>query len=350
MARLYAGDELWAELRRTARTSKRLEAAVAFVGRNPEAVLRWPKDTTLVADVSALSVKTGRTSARGVKKLQKTGAKVRSVADLHAKVYVFDKVAFIGSPNASEHSAHLEEAAVRLTKPAEVAAARAFVRRLWKDASPLPDNLLRQLVKMEPARLGGGGGGGGGARKPSRPTRRGGLADILKGRSLWLDAVSPAEIPTEVERARKRSASRLADDHEVEKAAEVEWTTLNRRTFKKVPEQDYVFVWWEPNPSGKRSPYGRLEGPLRCLGGFDHGRKYAEHRYARAEHGVRKRSVALDAAGIAVLSRLIPRARVASSREHAAHLHERIGGGPALRLKRDHTLALIKLVARLSRR
>lgn len=350
MAKLFAGEFLWAELRRAARRSSRLDAAVAFVGRNPELVLRWPRKTTLVSDVSIASVESGRTSARGVRLLANGGARVRSVAGLHAKVYVFDRVAFVGSPNASEHSASLVEAAVRVVKPAEVEAARAFVRHLWRDASPLPDVLLKQLIRLEPRRAGAFA-----MKRHDKPRglKRGTdrFSDLLQGHNLWLDAVTPEEVPKAVDNARKRTAAQLVRANEVDDVSGVEWTGQTRRIFKSVPEQDFLFVWWEPKPHTKRSPYGRLEGPLRCLGGFDHGKALGEHRFARAEHGVRKVNVALDAPGVASLSRLIPRAKVASSREHAVHLHDRIGRGAALRLAdRYKKMALLNLIKRLSQR
>ncbi|MDP3238076.1 MAG: phospholipase D family protein [Myxococcales bacterium] len=346
MAKLFEGDALWAELRRVARKSKRLDAAVAFIGHSPRSVLRWPKATRLVGDVSGASVAAGRTSARGVKELMKAGAEVRSFAGLHAKVYVFDKVAFVGSPNASEHSMQLREAAVKLTNRNEVENARAFVSRLWRDASPLPDQLLRQLIAMEPKRVGGTGG-----QPPARKKsagRRSGLEDLIAGRAVWLDAVTKGTLVPALTRARETVARQLANDDEVERASEVEWTGLRASDFRTVPEQDYLFVWWEPNPGTKRAPLGRLEGPFRCLGGFDLGKRLGDDRYSRAEHPIRRRSVALDGSGLAALSKLIPRAKVARSRAHAEHLHDRLSRGKVLAIQGGDRRAFLKLIARLS--
>jgi PLD-like domain len=352
MARLIAGAELWREIRRASRTSSRLDAAVAFIGRNPEKLLRWPRRVTIVADVTKTSVELGRTSAKGVQKLIRNGANVRSVPSLHAKVYVFDKVAFVGSPNASQQSTRLEEAAIRLTNARELTAARQYVHRLWRQANPLPGDLLRQLSQLEPRRLGGAGGGGGSRASPRAAIagRRGGLADVLRDRDLWLDAVVRVVVPEQVQQEQERVATKLLDQSEVESTASVEWTSTSKRLYKHIPDQDLLFVWWEPKPKSKRSPYGRLEGPLRCLGGFDLNKRSAGYRYSRAEYGLRKRLLRLDAAGIATLSRLIPRARTGTSKQHAVHLHGRINDGAPIRLRANQRTLFFRLFTRLSRR
>ena len=52
---LIAGDQLWQALRKAAGRSARLDAAVAFIGKNPKEVLRWPAKMTLVTALNKKS-------------------------------------------------------------------------------------------------------------------------------------------------------------------------------------------------------------------------------------------------------------------------------------------------------
>jgi hypothetical protein len=317
-----------------------VDAAVAFVGKNPEKVLYWPKECLLVTDVSEDRVKAGATSASGVSKLLKRGVDVRSRPGLHAKVYVFDNVAFIGSANASESSQALAEAAVMVTAPAEVVRARRFVRSWSNESTPMSELLMRQLRSLEPKR-------GFGSPLPKRfadSVRARRQPVFLNGAGLWLDAVSKQKPGRAVERARSQLAKGFERNEEVSSASGVEWTSMDHSTYRVVPSEDWLFVWWEPT---SRSPHGRLEGPLRCHGGHDLGRGAGECRYSRAEFGVGKRSIRLTAADVRLLSPFITRRKIVGLREDAYKLHDRLYATRPRRLdKGGLSTALVRLLAR----
>lgn len=319
MARLVSGEALWVELRKAARKSRTLAAAVAFVGRNARSVLKWPSGTRLVTALTEDRVKRGATSAKGVKQLVGDGVSVRVHPDLHAKVYVFDRVAFVGSANASESSTRLEEAAVILTKPAEVRAARAFVANLWRGASAVDQRLLSHLAKLEPKWVGVPVGG-----KKTRPVQQRKRRPVfLDGRTIWISAVEPIDVPSSVDRIRDAHATKLVGRDEVSNVSEVDWVTSARRAYRRIPEQDWIFYWWKPT---SRSPRGRLDGPHRCLGGVDLGRRAGGHRYSIPDAPIAASSFALDANGVKLLARLTPKARTDDgSPIFAEHLHDRIG-------------------------
>lgn len=128
MARLLHGEALWSELEQLARRSRRLVAAVGFVGRRPDRLLRWPRGSVLIADLSEVRVREGSSSARGALRLLRKGVEVLSLPGLHAKVFLFDRHAVVGSMNLSEDSrGRLEEAGVLLRRPQELQAVRAYV-------------------------------------------------------------------------------------------------------------------------------------------------------------------------------------------------------------------------------
>lgn len=111
MARLLHGKALWSEIQKLARRSRSLIAAVGFVGKRPDRLLRWRRNSVLIADLSEARVREGSSSARGALRLLRKGVRVFSLTGLHAKVFLFDRHAVVGSMNLSEDSQErLEEA------------------------------------------------------------------------------------------------------------------------------------------------------------------------------------------------------------------------------------------------
>lgn len=84
-----------------------------------------------MADVSIPTVAKGATSPSALAQMLAAGVDVYTAQYLHAKVFAFAKVAFVGSTNASQHSAKvLMEAALKVETKREIRAARGFVESL----------------------------------------------------------------------------------------------------------------------------------------------------------------------------------------------------------------------------
>lgn len=152
MGRLLDGEALWSEIRRLAGRSRRLTAAVGFVGRRPDGLLRWPRSSVLIADLSEGRVREGSSSARGALRLVRKGVEVWSLQGLHAKVLLFDRHAVVGSMNLSEESRErLEEGGVVLSG-AELRGVREYLRRLQHEAIQMSEDILRERAKRQPRR------------------------------------------------------------------------------------------------------------------------------------------------------------------------------------------------------
>jgi hypothetical protein len=136
--------------------SRRSDAAVAYFGQGASKLLPLNKGSRLVVDASELAVRSGQTHPGDLIKLQAHGVRVFSVTNLHAKVFVLGKTAYIGSANASNRSAgHLVEAVVRTADDATVSSARRFVRNLC--LQELTPTILKRLQSMyRPPRIPGG--------------------------------------------------------------------------------------------------------------------------------------------------------------------------------------------------
>lgn len=120
---------VWNEITAAAKnTQKPSHVAVAYFGSKGPSLLPLLKGSTLVADVSIPTVTQGSTSPAALNQLRKAGVDIYSVQYLHAKVFAFETVAFVGSTNASERSAAtLVEAALRIRTKNEIRAVRNFV-------------------------------------------------------------------------------------------------------------------------------------------------------------------------------------------------------------------------------
>ena len=106
-------------------------AASAYFGAGGDSLLPLGSESLLVVDASIPTVQQGATCPISLIRLHKKGVRIFSAQHLHAKMYAFEKSAFVGSCNASSHSANiLIEGAVRLSKKTEVAQVKSFIQAL----------------------------------------------------------------------------------------------------------------------------------------------------------------------------------------------------------------------------
>ena len=110
----------------------------------------------VVVDFSDQAVAAGQTNPAQVLKWIQRGARVRSLAQLHAKVFVFGRTAYVGSTNVSPNSAlRLSEATIRTTEPMAVSSARRHVEALFDGAAPISKVAARAAQsRYRPARSG----------------------------------------------------------------------------------------------------------------------------------------------------------------------------------------------------
>lgn len=152
---------LWPRIRKLAEKAKRKSAAVAYV--TDDRYLKFKEGDILVTDASDEAIKTGQTSVSVLKAALKRKATIASIPGLHAKVYVFDNKAVIGSANLSRESEHRTEVALITDQPAIVSSSlllidefraygdvvdKTFVSRI----SRLPVNKRRSLGRSKRAK------------------------------------------------------------------------------------------------------------------------------------------------------------------------------------------------------
>jgi hypothetical protein len=165
--KFHSDKSVWDVITTSVKHSQRkVVAAVAYIGDDAPQILPLKQGDTLVCNASDASIKSGSTSAAALKALRAKGVKIYNCENLHAKVVVLSRRAFVGSANASKRSReHLAEAVVETTDIDVIAKAREFVERravvhkiITKDqlerlsalpvrkAEPLPPDLFEPLT------------------------------------------------------------------------------------------------------------------------------------------------------------------------------------------------------------
>ncbi|MBZ0144812.1 MAG: phospholipase D family protein [Rhodocyclaceae bacterium] len=130
-SRFLFNASLWAELEKRVPKSKKVEAAIAYLGEGGAALLPLRRGDRLVVDMSLPRVRAGNTDPREVRKLLRRGVEVYSRASLHAKFLILDGTVLAGSANITKSAKErLDEAAILTDDPAAVRRARAIFEQL----------------------------------------------------------------------------------------------------------------------------------------------------------------------------------------------------------------------------
>jgi hypothetical protein len=127
------------------------EAAHQFFPERPE---QRPHDLRIIIDACDTAVKWGLTNPKGIERLLGLTHQVRSLAGLHAKVWVFDdKAALVGSVNLSESSIEQQfQLALEISDRPAVRRIAVWFGRLWERSTPLDSVIVQRLAGLRPIR------------------------------------------------------------------------------------------------------------------------------------------------------------------------------------------------------
>lgn len=156
--RLIANRRAWDEFTPILKPySKTITAAIAYIGSQAAQHLQLSTGSSIIADASARVVRSGSTDPRVLLAWVKSGVKVYSLANLHAKMILADSSsadnpAFlaVGSANASSASANRLYESIMLTDNDETIeeARTALIEWKTRAGSPLSIKHLEELVKQ----------------------------------------------------------------------------------------------------------------------------------------------------------------------------------------------------------
>lgn len=151
---IYA--DLWEKITSLATKAKRKYVAVAYLGTGANELLPLTTGDLLVVDMSLPALRSGQTNPYEIGEYMKRGVEVHSRPNLHAKVFVFDTKAIVGSPNVSRNSQNnLIETAIITNDRETVGAARGLVFSL-RGEYVTPAYLKLCKREYEPPRFGKG--------------------------------------------------------------------------------------------------------------------------------------------------------------------------------------------------
>jgi len=233
---------LWEHLPKLARGSKRRQAAVAYV--SDDSVIRFKKGDTLIVDASEGVIKGGLTSAKVLNRAFQGGVEIFSCPNLHAKVYVFDRTAVVGSSNTSESSAdRLLEAAVITDEPSIVSASRKLIKELQHKSQRIGQAELQRLLKIPVE------------RKVSFGTRRLPSVNVNpQPGATWLVATHPLNMTRYTkEEKRAERGQKIAEEHLAKRSSEAEWIRFSKNSniAKKAQDNDWVIQMWSSKQDGR---------------------------------------------------------------------------------------------------
>ena len=131
----FIANNPWRAIKSAARrTESPSYVAVAYFGSKGDKLLPLSKGSCLVVDASLATVRNGITNPTPLLNLHGNGVRIFTKPLLHAKVFAFDKLGFVGSTNASTRSEkYLTEAIVKVTDQPTLNSIRAFVDSLCND-------------------------------------------------------------------------------------------------------------------------------------------------------------------------------------------------------------------------
>lgn len=147
-------QDVWKRITQLSKTCARAQVAVAYVSKGARNLLTLGPGSLLVVDACEDAVRSRCTNPAELLYFQRKGVEIHSVANLHAKVFVFGSRAIIGSANVSNRSAdYLQEAVVETSERNIVASCRAFVLKLRGEVLERPHLLeLQNLYNSVPAK------------------------------------------------------------------------------------------------------------------------------------------------------------------------------------------------------
>lgn len=138
--------DLWTELAKLAGKHRHMAAAIAYV-TTPH--LRFKRGDLLICDASDESIQSGKTSAETLSALAERGVQLYSATNLHAKCFVIDGAASIGSANMSVQAGSTNIEAMLLTRDIQVVSlVTGFIAQLKEQAHSIDRAFLDRILNL----------------------------------------------------------------------------------------------------------------------------------------------------------------------------------------------------------
>lgn len=284
MTTKFLSFDLWDKIISLAKKAKRKHIAVAYLGNNSTKLIPMRKGDTLVLDITFGAVENGQTDPFEVDKYLRAGVSVFNCTNLHAKVFVFDDRAIIGSSNLSVNSKNnLVEVGIITSDKKIVKDALRFIKSLQLErVSPEYIKLCKE--KYKPISKG----------IPRKKSQEKVLPTYSR---LWILGLSEGELTKEEKRIFERESKKLESKIKDASRYEISWIiSSSTSTISSIKEGDliiqllkrkaypparvlrkvkykstnkkkkYVMIFIEEEKKGKRIPWSQFKKILSKVG------------------------------------------------------------------------------------
>lgn len=250
-------DELWKEITKLSKAAKRRMAAIAYVHDDDK--VKFGKGDILITDASDGKIASNQTSAQILKAAFEREAEIYSLTGLHAKVYVLDKYAIVGSANLSKSSEVMTEAALLTDLPSTVSDTRSWINAFASQAVKVDKDFIDRIIKIP-------------VTKPEFgiPIPKQSFSNKPKKR-VWLLGLKDLKRTTEKEEAVKDKGYAKAENevHDTDSDIESIKLTGNTRFRRLASKDDIVIRFWSKDGADSPSKVYRHSPILRRTGGME---------------------------------------------------------------------------------
>lgn len=241
MQRVLSND-LWPEVAKLAKASKRRRAAIAYV--TTDKFVKFGKGDTLIVDASDDKIAGAATSAKILLAAHRRGAQLFHCQGLHSKVLLLDNIAVVGSANLSGTSASdLTEAAIVTDHAPTLSSLTTFITELERQTTPLTLAYLKRLCGIKVVRRFSTG------KNPKKPIIH------LSASRTWLVGVHDIDESRYGDELEKIEAEQ-AEAEELKSSAHssvgwIRWTGKSGFRSNAKPGDTIIEIW---RPLGKKNP------------------------------------------------------------------------------------------------
>jgi hypothetical protein len=181
-ATFLSNEELWQTLIANLKSSRHVDAAIAYVGQGGAKLFPLRRGDRLVVDMSLATVRAGATDPREIEKLVRRGVECFTRRNLHSKLVVGNTFVIAGSANVSGRAYLVLDEAALLTKDSSaIRRGREFIDRLCTEPVR-PEYLNACKRQYKPPHFAGQGAPG---KRQQRTTRA----------KLWIVNLVESSIP-----------------------------------------------------------------------------------------------------------------------------------------------------------
>lgn len=143
----FLSDSIWQRISILSRKATDRKVIVPYLSTGQ--LITFYDGDILITNATNGSIKSGQTDAKILEKAYRSGCKVYSNSNLHAKIYLFDHIAIVGSNNISRNSElNLIESAILTDHPTIISGVTQMINQLVVMSDKVDKNFISRIKKI----------------------------------------------------------------------------------------------------------------------------------------------------------------------------------------------------------